>query len=77
MSTTMNDVINLRDRFAEFARCVCQGARLMVGVPDYETYVEHMRRSHPDMPAMSYSEFFRDRQAARYGGDGRNGFRCC
>ena len=58
-------------------RCVCQGARLMVGVPDYDTYCKHMQSTHPGTPAMSYPEFFRERQIARYGGDGRNGFRCC
>ena len=34
--------------FARFAQCVCDGARLMVGVPNYETYVEHMARTHPN-----------------------------
>jgi len=38
--------------------------------------VEHMRRHHPDQPVMSYVEFFRDRENARYGGKGRVG-RCC
>jgi uncharacterized short protein YbdD (DUF466 family) len=51
-------------------------ARLMVGQPDYEVYVQHMRRAHPDRPVMSYAEFFRDRQEARYGGKGGSG-RCC
>ena len=41
-------------------------ARLMVGIPDYQTYVEHRRTFHPDQPIMSYEEFFRDRQNARY-----------
>jgi uncharacterized short protein YbdD (DUF466 family) len=77
MSAATKDAGSLRDRFAEITRCVCQGARLMVGLPDYDTYVEHMRRSHPGLPAMSYAEFFRDRQEARYGGGGRGGFRCC
>jgi uncharacterized short protein YbdD (DUF466 family) len=45
-------------------------------VPNH-TYAEHMRRNHPDRPVMSYAEFFRERQNARYGGDGRGGFRCC
>ena len=67
----------LQERWSEFARCVCQGARLMVGVPDYETYANHMRRMHPDKPVMSYAEFFREWQNARYGTDGRGGFRCC
>ena len=43
-------------------------ARLMVGLPDYETYVAHRRQAHPEDPIMSYEEFFRERQEARYGG---------
>ena len=51
-------------------------ARLMVGVPDYETYVEHRRARHPEKPIMTYEEFFRERQEARYAvGKGR--FRGC
>ena len=65
-----------RTRAAAFLHCVCDGARLMVGVPSYETYAEHMRRAHPDKPAMTYAGFFRDRQNARYGGGG-GGLRCC
>ncbi len=63
-------------RAAAFLRCVCDGARLMVGVPSYDAYAEHMRRTHPDRPAMTYAEFFRERQNARYGGGG-GGLRCC
>lgn len=51
-----------------------QAARLMVGLPDYETYVAHVRAKHPDKPVMSYEEFFRERQEARYGGGTG---RCC
>ncbi|HEY4855329.1 MAG TPA: YbdD/YjiX family protein, partial [Xanthobacteraceae bacterium] len=29
-------------------------------------YVAHMRANHPDAPIMSYVEFFRERQQARY-----------
>lgn len=49
--------------------------RLMVGVPDYETYLTHMRVNHPDQKPMEYAEFFRERQHARYGGKGR--IACC
>lgn len=49
--------------------------RLMCGVPDYDTYVAHLRAHHPDRPVMSYEAFFRNRQAARYGAGGRA--RCC
>ena len=67
----------LRERWAELAKCICQGARLMVGIPDYDTYADHMRRMHPDRPVMSYPDFFRERQNARYGAGGQRGFRCC
>ncbi|MFO1098950.1 MAG: YbdD/YjiX family protein [Xanthobacteraceae bacterium] len=53
-----------------------RAARLMVGIPDYDTYVEHRKRTHPDEPIMSYEEFFRDRQEARYA-VGRGRFRGC
>jgi uncharacterized short protein YbdD (DUF466 family) len=29
------------------------------------------------MPFMTYNEFFRERQEARYGGSGEGGVRCC
>jgi uncharacterized short protein YbdD (DUF466 family) len=45
-----------------------QSARLMVGMPEYDTYLEHMKNAHSDRRAMSYPEFFRERQEARYGG---------
>lgn len=37
-----------------------QAARMLVGMPDYDTYVEHMRNKHPDKPVMTYEEFFRE-----------------
>jgi uncharacterized short protein YbdD (DUF466 family) len=46
-------------------------------VPNYDAYVAHMARTHPDQPPMTYEQFFRDRQDARYGGGGKGGFRCC
>ena len=51
--------------------------RMMVGVPSYDNYLLHIRTQHPDTTPMSKAEFFRDRQAARFGEDGRGGFRCC
>jgi uncharacterized short protein YbdD (DUF466 family) len=51
-----------------------QTARLMVGVPDYDRYLDHLRAHHPERTPMSYEAFFRNRQAARYGnGQGK----CC
>ena len=57
-------------------RYLGQSLRLMVGLPEYDIYVAHMELTHPGEPIMSYDEFFRERQAARYGGAGkRDG--CC
>lgn len=53
---------------------VSQSLRLMVGVPEYSQYVEHMKRVHPDRAIMSHEQFFRERQEARYGGKVS---RCC
>jgi len=58
-----------------FWKMAAQTARLMVGVPDYQTYVEHRHAHHPGEPVMTYKEFFRERQEARYNRKGR--FRCC
>ncbi len=50
-------------------------ANLAVGVPDYDRYVRHRESSHPGEPVMSYAEFFRERQDARYGNAANP--RCC
>ncbi|HUC63552.1 MAG TPA: YbdD/YjiX family protein [Alphaproteobacteria bacterium] len=47
-------------------RRAVETARLMVGVPDYDTYVAHRKERHPGEPIMTYEEFFRERQNARY-----------
>jgi len=65
------------DRLARLWRRAVQTARLMVGIPDYDTYVAHRRAQHPGEPVMSYTEFFRERQQARYGGEGGRISRCC
>jgi uncharacterized short protein YbdD (DUF466 family) len=65
------------EEFKQFARLARQTGRLMVGIPDYDTYVEHRKTVHPGQPFMTYEEFFRERQLSRYGGaNGRIG-RCC
>jgi uncharacterized short protein YbdD (DUF466 family) len=63
--------------FSAFFRCLCDGARLMVGQPNYDTYVAHVRATHPELEPMTRAEFFRNREAARFGGGGTGGFRCC
>ena len=45
---------------------VQQSFRLMVGVPDYPTYLEHMKKHHPDLEPMDEKTFFRYCVEARY-----------
>ena len=60
---------------AQAGRYLGQSMRLMVGLPEYDTYLAHMEQTHPGQAAMSYEEFFRERQQARYESGKRPG--CC
>jgi uncharacterized short protein YbdD (DUF466 family) len=65
----------LRANAQTAGRYLGQTMRLMVGLPDYDQYVAHMRATHPERPVMTYEEFFRERQKARYCSAGAG--RCC
>ncbi len=45
---------------------VQQSARLMLGLPDYETYVAFLKSKKPGQPIPSYEQFYRDRVDGRY-----------
>lgn len=49
-------------------------ARAAIGLPDYDTYVAHVRARHPDAVPMDREAFFHERLQARYG---RGRSRCC
>lgn len=49
-----------------FSQRFQQTLRLMVGIPDYTSYLNHCQQHHPDQTPMSYETFFRERQEARY-----------
>ncbi len=70
-------MIAMRQFFRKAAEALARTARLMVGVPDYDAYVAHRATHHPNEPAMSYEDFFRERQASRYGAAGGRISRCC
>ncbi|MBS1154919.1 MAG: hypothetical protein H6R07_843 [Proteobacteria bacterium] len=59
---------------AKMGKYLGQAAKMMVGQPDYEAYVQHMRLTHPERTPMTYEEFFRERENARYGGGSG---KCC
>ena len=67
----------VRERLRSWYRLAAQTAHLMVGVPDYATYVEHRRRHHPGEPVMSREAFFRECQERRYAPAAGRGMRCC
>ena len=62
--------ISLRERLSRALDVV----RRIVGVPDYDRYVAHMRSHHPDVTPMSCEEFTAQRMADKYS---RPGSRCC
>jgi uncharacterized short protein YbdD (DUF466 family) len=68
--TSREMVRSARDRI-ERAACVL---RTVIGVPDYERYLAHMRVHHPDAQPMTKDDFVQQRLVDRYS---RPGSRCC
>ncbi len=48
--------------------------RRVLGMPDYQAYLEHLRTHHPGCPVPSEKEFFQEFVRARYAGGPT---RCC
>ncbi|WP_059172103.1 YbdD/YjiX family protein [Bacillus sp. FJAT-27445] len=67
MLKRLRDILSYRKQFIS----------LLVGVPSYERYVEHMMAHHPDQPVKTRKEFFCEAQDARYNGKGGKVSRCC
>jgi uncharacterized short protein YbdD (DUF466 family) len=69
-----------RDRLAAWARVRARAAgagrllRRLVGAPDYDTYVQHVRAHHPGTTPMDRQEFMTRRLDDRYS---KPGARCC
>lgn len=40
---------------------------MLVGVPDYDAYVRHVRERHPELVPMTREQFVRSRMEARLG----------
>jgi uncharacterized short protein YbdD (DUF466 family) len=67
MSSFLKACSQARGRFAAVLRQV-------VGVPDYDRYVRHVRRCHPGTEPIGMHEFYRARIEERYS---KPGARCC
>ena len=57
-----------------FVERIARIVRRIIGVPDYEAYVAHCRRYHPDQPPLSPREFATESLTRRYETPGN---RCC
>jgi uncharacterized short protein YbdD (DUF466 family) len=69
--------VALRARVVAWHRAVQDAARVLrriIGVPDYEAYVAHLARAHPEALPLDRDTFTRQCQEARYS---RPGSRCC
>lgn len=60
----------LRDTLRQIAPVV----RRIIGAPDYDAYLAHAMKCHPDRPVLSRDEFVALRLADRYSQPGN---RCC
>jgi uncharacterized short protein YbdD (DUF466 family) len=59
---------------ADSFRAILVMVRRVIGVPDYDRYVSHMRGHHPECTPLSVEEFTRERLEDKYS---RPGSRCC
>jgi uncharacterized short protein YbdD (DUF466 family) len=57
-----------------FVASAARAVRAMLGVPDYERYVEHCRSHHPDSLLMTRDQYATDLLERKYS---RPGTRCC
>jgi uncharacterized short protein YbdD (DUF466 family) len=58
----------------ERLRSALRVVRAIIGAPDYERYVAHMRDHHPECQIATRDEFMRQRLESRYS---KPGARCC
>ncbi|MFL5606410.1 MAG: CstA-like transporter-associated (seleno)protein [Gemmatimonadaceae bacterium] len=61
-------------RLAELLARVARVVRRVIGAPDYERYLAHVRRAHVDATPLTREQFAREALARRYD---RPGSRCC
>ena len=55
-------------------RSAARVLRVIVGAPDYDTYLAHMRATHPACTPLDRDDFARQRLESRYS---KPGSRCC
>ena len=53
-----NEKLTMFDTLSKAGKYLGQAAKMMIGVPDYDNYVEHMRVNHPDQDANDLRRIF-------------------
>ncbi len=61
-------------QLARFISRAVRTLRFVIGAPDYDAYLEHLRASHPSEKPLTRGEFASMRMEDRYA---RAGSRCC
>ena len=61
-------------RISAWLRRALAVVRTVIGAPDYDRYVAHMRQHHPECEVAPRDEFMQQRLESRYS---RPGSRCC
>jgi uncharacterized short protein YbdD (DUF466 family) len=61
-------------RFGPTLGRIATALRQVVGAPDYQRYVAHVRTSHPGAVPLGWDEFYRARLEERYN---KPGAKCC
>jgi uncharacterized short protein YbdD (DUF466 family) len=60
----------IQQRLGDVARVI----RQIIGVPDYDRYVAHLRAAHPGCEPVSREVFMREKMEEKYS---KPGARCC
>lgn len=66
----------MKARISAFLTGLRRTLYLMVGMPDYDLYVAHLKARHPGQPIPDRKSFARDCVKRRYEGNGQPN-RCC
>ena len=53
---------------------ITNGLRMILGVPDYQQYKQHMQKNHPDQIMFTEIEYLVNRQNSKFDGASRG---CC
>lgn len=76
LSLRNRKVLYWQNRLKLLLTRLAQSFRLMVGVHDYQSYVQHMQQHHPQLQVMTEKQFHRHCLEARYPSQGGKVGKC-